>query len=355
MKIIDLKYEKIKVKLKKPFVVALGVVEYCETVIVKISTDEGYCGYGEGAPFSPVTGESLDTVLFTLETFKGLLIGQDPLAIERIHYIMDRTIIGNTAAKAAIDIALYDIKGKVMNAPLYKILGGFDNKVQTDMTIGIASPEEMAEEAKQRVSEGFRILKIKAGISPENDIEVIRLIREAVGYKIRLRMDANQGWNVNDAIRVSQALEEYKVDAIEQALPYWNIEGAAIIRKRTSVKVMLDEAIHDHVDALKAVKTQSADLLNIKLMKSCGLYKAEKINAVAEAAGINCMVGCMLEARIAITAAASLVAAKRNITEADLDTFMYCQESELIKGGFERDCDILTLLDKPGLGIEVNM
>ncbi|MFA7573452.1 MAG: dipeptide epimerase [Lutispora sp.] len=355
MQITDLKFEKIRIKLKKPFVVALGTIEYCETVIVKITTDEGYYGYGEGAPFSPVTGESLDTVLLALQSFKGLIIGQDPLAIERIHYIMDRAIIGNTAAKAAVDIALYDIKGKVMNAPLYKVLGGFDNKVQTDMTIGIASPKEMAEAAKEKVAEGFRILKIKAGIAPENDIEAIKLIREAVGNSIRLRMDANQGWGVNDAVRTSKALEQYGVEAIEQSLPYWNIDGAALIRKKTNIKVMLDETIHNPNDALKAVTKEAADILNIKLMKSSGLYNAIKINAIAEAAGINCMLGCMLETRVAITAAASLVAAKRNITEADLDSFMYCQESEVIKGGFTLEGDIITLSDKPGLGIDVNI
>ena len=355
MKIIDLKFEKIKIKLKKPFVVALGTIDYSEMVIVKIITDEGYYGFGEGAPFSPVTGETLDTVLLTLKDFKNLLIGQDPLAIEKIHYIMNRSIIGNTAAKAAIDIALYDIKGKVMNAPLYKILGGFDNKVETDMTIGISSPKEMSKDAKEKVQLGFKILKIKAGISPEEDIEAIRLIREAVGDNIRIRMDANQGWNVNDAIRVSKILEEYNVESIEQSLPYWNLEGAALLRNKTNIKVTLDETIHNSNDALKAVKQNAADILNIKLMKSGGIYQAEKINAIAEAAGINCMLGCMLETKIAIAAAASLVAAKKNITEADLDSFMYCQESELIKGGFERKGGLITLLDKPGLGIEVNM
>ncbi|WZL71981.1 dipeptide epimerase [Clostridiaceae bacterium 35-E11] len=355
MKITDLKYEKVRIKLKKPFVVALGTIEYCETVIVKILTDEGYFGYGEAAPFSPVTGESVDTVLLTLEAFKSFLIGKDPLAIERIHHIMDRAAIGNTSAKAAIDIALHDIKGKVMGAPLYKVLGGFDNKIQTDMTIGIGSPKDMAEEAKRRVAEGFRILKIKAGIAPENDIEAIRFIREAVGYNIRLRMDANQGWSVNDAVGVSKALEDYKVEAIEQSLPYWNIDGAAFIRSKTNIKVMLDETIHSPYDALKVVRKEAADILNIKLMKSGGLYPAEKINAIAEAAGVKCMLGCMLETRVAITAAASLIAAKRNITETDLDSFMYCQESDGIKGGFVIEGDVITLLNEPGLGININM
>ena len=355
MKITDIKFEKVKIKLKKPFVVALGTIEYCETVIVKVTTDEGYYGFGESAPFSPVTGETLDTVLLTLSNFKNLLIGENPLNIERIHHIMDRFIIGNTAAKAGIDIALYDIKGKVMNQPLYRVLGGFDNKVQTDMTIGIGTPEEMAQDAKDKVEKGFRILKIKVGINHQNDMEAIKKIRETVGNNIRIRMDANQGWNVNDAIRMSRFFEKYGVESIEQSLPYWDVDGAAFIRKNTNVKVMLDESIHNSKDALKAVKLQAADILNIKLMKSSGLYMAEKINAIGEAAGINCMLGCMLETRIAITAAASLVAAKRNITEADLDSFMYCEESELIKGGFSLKGDIIELLEKPGLGIEVSM
>lgn len=355
MKITDIKFEKLRIKLKKPVVVSFGVIEYGESIILKIETDEGYCGFGEAAPLAAVTGEVLDNVLSVLLMFKKELIGKDPLDIETIHTIMDRIIIGNTSAKAAIDIALYDIKGKIMNVPLYKVLGGFDSKVQTDITISIDKPEKMTIEALERVKEGFRILKLKAGINPEDDIEAVKLIREAVGESIRIRIDANQGWNVNSSINTIKKLEEFNVDAIEQALPHWDLDGTAYIRNKSNIKIMIDESLHSPIDAIKAIKKNAVDTFNIKLMKSSGIYPAIKINNIAEASGVNCMLGCMLETRIGITAAANLIASKKNITEADLDSFMFCEESKSISGGFVMDGDIMNLINKPGLGIEVNL
>lgn len=354
MKIVDIKIEKIRIHLKKPFKIAFAVQDYADNVIIKVMTDEGIYGLGEAAPFSPVTGETVDSVISTLNMFKEGLIGMDPLEIEKIHVLMDRLITGNSSAKAAIDIALFDIKGKVMGQPLYKILGGYDNKIQTDMTIGIDTPENMAKEAKERVeNDGFRILKIKAGINPDEDIKALQLIREAVGNDIRLRVDANQGYCVNDAVRVLKAFEKVGVEAVEQCLPHWNMNDARLIREKVGLKVMLDESIHSPMDAAKACKMDAADILNIKLMKCGGLYNALKINAIAEANDVRCMVGCMLETKIAIAAGASLVAAKKNITEADCDSFMYCVDPDNgMEGGFEINGDTFVLSDKPGLGID---
>ena len=149
--------------------------------------------WGRQDTFANVTGETVDGVIEAIKLFKDGLIGMDPLDIEKIHNMMNGLVIGNTAAKAAIDIALYDIKGKILGAPLYKVLGGYDNKIQTDITISIDEPENMAMEAKQRVIEdGFKILKIKAGINPSDDIKALQLIRAAVGDDIRLRVDATK-------------------------------------------------------------------------------------------------------------------------------------------------------------------
>ncbi len=266
-----------------------------------------------------------------------------------------KAIAGNTAAKAAVDIALYDIKGKVMQEPLYKLLGGFESKVQTDITIGIGAPQEMANEAKESVDKGFNILKIKTGVDLKKDVEAIRLIRNSVGDKVRLKIDANQGWNIHDTLTAIKMMESYNVEAFEQPLADWDLDGSALLRKKTDMKIILDESVHNAHDAMHVIKKDSADMINIKLMKSGGLYEAEKINTIAESAGINCMVGCMVETKVALTAGASLVAAKKNITDADLDSFMYYEEYEGIKGGFEVEGDTIILSDKPGLGIEINM
>lgn len=355
MKITDIRVEKLPLKLHKPFKVALGVIEQYNTVIIKINTDEGVIGIGESSPIEFVTGESVDTVIFMIKEMSKQLIGMDPLDIETIHHVMDRYTTNNTAAKAGIDIALFDIKGKVMNAPLYKVLGGFSNQVETDITLSIAEPKEMAQAAKEKVDRGFKILKLKAGIDPQKDIEAVRLIREAVGGSIKIRMDANQGWSVSDAVMVMNAVEKYGVQAVEQPRPYWDIDGTANIRSKVNVKVMVDESVFSPVDAIRVVKKEAADIINIKLMKAGGIYKAEQINAIAQAAGLTCMVGCMLESRIGIAAGAHFVASKKNILDADLDGFMFCQECEDISGGFDLEGGIMTLSDKPGIGVNVNI
>lgn len=354
MKITNLKVEKLKLELFKPLTVALGTIESVETLLVKVETDEGIYGIGEGAPFEFVTGETLETAITTAQLLGNRIIGQNPLNIEGIHEIMDKTIVGNTAAKAAIDIALYDLIGKHMNAPLYQVLGGYSNSFLTDVTIGIDTPETMANEAKDRVAQGFSILKIKAGLNPEQDIEAIKQIREAVGSSIRLRMDANQGWTVSDAVKVMNGVEKYQVEAVEQPLPSWDIDGMAYVRKKVPIPVIADESVHSPRDAYQVAKKQAADVINIKLMKSGGLYKAISINNIAEAAGIQCMVGCMLESKIAITAGASLVAAKKNITEADMDSFLYVKDIG-INGGIQLDHGKITLPERPGLGIDLDM
>ena len=340
MKITDVKVETIRIPMKKPFRIAFAVQDHSLNVLVKISTDEGLWGIGEAAPFEPVTGESAATVLEALKLFRTGLIGMDPLDVEGIHRMMDRLLSGNTSAKAAVDIALYDIKGKLMGQPLYKVLGGSVNQIVTDMTVGIDTPEAMAAEARERVEkDGFTILKIKAGINPSEDIQALTLIRQAVGPNIRLRVDANQGYTFSDAVRTLKAFEELGVEAVEQCLPSWDLDGMRFVRSKVDLQVMLDESVHTPIDAAKACKIDAADI----------------INAIAEANHVQCMVGCMLETKVAIAAGVSLVAAKQNITEADCDSFMYAVDPEMgMPGGFAVNGGVYTLSDKPGLGIDID-
>ncbi len=184
---------------------------------------------------------------------------------------MDQTIAGNTAVKCAVDLALYDLYGKMCAQPVYKILGGSNGKVVNDITIGIGIPEQMAEKARELAErDGYRILKIKAGRNVEEDICALTLIRQAVGKKVRLRVDANQGYSVCTAQKALKAFAELGVEAVEQCLPAWDLDGAAFLRRKVEgIGLMLDESIHSPVDAARACKAGAADILNIKLMK-CG-------------------------------------------------------------------------------------
>jgi L-alanine-DL-glutamate epimerase-like enolase superfamily enzyme len=357
MKIKTIEFRKLRIQLSGVFKVAFGEISYSDNVLVRITTDNGITGFGEAAPLVFVTGETSESVLSVLEMLRPMLIGLNPLAVDQIHAIINGALHGNTSARCAIDLALYDIHGKALNKPVYQILGGGDGVVINDITIGIAEPEEMARNAKYYTEEkGFRILKIKVGINPNEDVRTLCLIREKIGYGIRLRVDANQGYSVSEAIGILEPFRELGVEAIEQCLPAWDFEGTAYIRsKARGIQLMLDESIHSSQDAARACKIGAADVLNIKLMKCGGLYPAEQINAVAAASGVTCMVGCMIETRLSITAGLSLVAAKSNITDADCDSFMYYDDTQTgVTGGFTAQGGVFRLSDAPGFGVEVD-
>ena len=354
MKITKVTAEKIRLELKKPFKIALGCIESCEAVIVKVETDEGLVGFGEGNPTAFVTGDTAETLIPMVNMLGKAIIGLNPIELGKIHGIMDRLLVGNTCAKAAIDIALHDIMGKRMGMPLYKVLGGYRDSFETDMTISIDEPEVMAGEAAALVKEGYRTLKIKVGTDFEKDVDRIKAIREAAGKDIKIRLDANQGWNVPEGVTAINKMEEFNIDVVEQPIKHWNIGGLAAVRNKVRVPIMADESVFSPEDAIKLIKENAVDAMNIKLMKCGGIFKARRINAIAEAAGCECMVGCMAESSIGITAAASFVAANKNITRADVDSFLMIKESN-IEGGVKVKDGIIYLPDEPGLGIRVNM
>lgn len=358
MVITDIQIEKFSIPFTEPFQVAFGIISDSDSWTVKITTDEGIYGLGSAAPMPFVTGETMDTCYLVLKMLRQALVGFDPMDIGGAHRLMDGIIYGNSSAKCAIDIALFDIAGKKKNLPLYRLLGGCDPVVHNDITIGIDTPEKMRMEAEKFVKEkGFQILKVKIGLHPEQDIEALRQIRSAIGKQVRVRVDANQGYDIETALKVMKELSELGVDAIEQPLPWWDFDGAAELRRKnnTGVELMLDESIHTPYDAQRAADLHCAEYFNIKLMKCGGLYHGAKIADIAERSGVKCMVGCMQENKISLTAGISLVAAKRSIVEADCDAFMFFPgDDDGIDGGFTRVGGVFTLLEKPGLGIEAD-
>ena len=358
MKITDVKIEKFSAPLKQPFRVAYGTMDKADSWMVKVMTDEGIYGLGSAAPLGFVTGETMDTCYAVLKDFSRALVGTDPLDIAGAHALMDSMIHANGSSKCAIDVALYDIAGKHEGLPVYRLLGGTDPVVVNDITVGIDTPERMQQEARRDVFElGFDILKVKIGLDLEHDLEALSLIRSCVGDDVRIRVDANQGYSVETALEALSELERLGVDAAEQFLPWWDFDGAAeLMRKNeTSVKLMLDESIHDAHDARRAAKLGAADFYNIKLMKCGGLFGGSEIANVAEDAGVRCMVGCMMENKISLTAGVSLVAAKGSIVEADCDSFtFFVGDDDGIKGGFTREGGSFRLLDEPGLGIDLD-
>jgi L-alanine-DL-glutamate epimerase-like enolase superfamily enzyme len=272
---------------------------------------------------------------------------------EEIMIRLDKCILNNTSAKAAIDIALYDLYGQLYNAPLYKILGGYRKEIITDITISVNSPEEMARDSIDAVKRGFKTLKIKVGKDSLMDLERMKAIRKAVGYDIKLRIDANQGWKPKEAVQALRRMEDTGLDIefVEQPVEANDIDGLKFVTDNVSIPVLADESVFSPQNALTILQKRAADFVNIKLMKTGGIHNALKICSIAEIYGVECMIGCMLEAKVSVNAAVHLAAAKSIITKIDLDGPVLCSEDP-VEGGVIFDEYKITLNGDPGLGIK---
>ncbi|MCI1966434.1 MAG: dipeptide epimerase [Oscillospiraceae bacterium] len=351
MKITDIKVQTMEVPLLEPFRISLGVITHAKSAVVSVETDEGKVGYGEGSPGILITGENLPGTAAGIELLKKDLIGLDPTDLEAVYCAMKRSQAHASTVKAAIDIACHDLLGQKAGLPVYQLLGGLNNFIETDITVGINKPEIMAAKAKAWVEKGFDTIKTKVGTGIEEDVARIKAIREAVGSHVKIRVDANQGWSAKEAVQFIQRLNEYDLELVEQPVPYHDIAGLEYVTKHTDVLIMADESCFMATDALRLVERRAVDVVNIKLMKCGGIREALKINAICEAAGIPCMLGCMAEeTNIGVTAAASLGAAMKNITRADLDCTFSLSKLPF-KGGMQVEgANRLVLSEKPGFG-----
>ncbi|MET1249664.1 dipeptide epimerase [Sporolactobacillus sp. STCC-11] len=354
MKIVNVQTDKLSIPLIKPFKTALRTVEKAESMIVRLTCDDGTIGFGEAPPTHVITGDSLGSINYTImEVLRPLIIGLEVEKREHIHQVIDRAILHNTSAKAAVDIAVYDCLAQKAGMPLYQFLGGNANRLETDFTVSVNSVKEMTRDAHEIVKKGFTTLKIKVGNSTINeDLERVAGVRQAVGNQIKLRLDANQGWRAKDAIAIIRKMEDMDlgIELIEQPVPSWDFEGMKLVTEHVDTSIMADESIFNPKDAARLLAMHGCDIINIKLMKAGGIAEAEKINTLAETYGVECMVGCMVESKVSVTAACHFAAAKVNVTRCDLDTpLMFA--SEPIEGGASYRQSQITLSDAPGLGI----
>lgn len=352
-KISRLEVYQVNIRLSEPFTVALGTVNTITAILVRIEDNKGNIGWGEASPTPIVLGDTPESVISCIDLIAPRLIGEEPIRIERIHALMDNTIHGNTSAKAAFDIALYDLMGKIFGQPLACLLGRYRDKIETDACIGIKDPERTAEEAMERVKEGFKVIKVKVGIDPHEDLKRIRLMRGQIGEDIRIRIDANQGWTPREAVKVLSKMQPFDIELVEQPVKWYDIVGLGLVRRSTSIPVMADESVHQPADALEVLRNNAVDYINIKLMKSGGVNKALKIAAIAEAADIECIVGQMFETNIATTAAAHFATAVNNIYSTDLDSELFREDDPIVEGGARIEGGCMILPDAPGLGINV--
>ena len=354
MKITEVKLGKISVPLRVPFKTALRSVSSVEDIVVEVHTDTGAVGYGEAPPTGAITGDTTGAILGALQDhIIKTVVGRDVDDFEDLMLALNKCIVGNTSAKAAMDMALWDLYGQLYRIPVYKLLGGSRKEIITDITISVNDPDEMARDAADAVRRGYDTLKIKVGAHPELDVARLTAVRQAIGSETRIRIDANQGWEPKQAVRLLNQMQEKGLDIefVEQPVKAHDIDGLKYVTERSYVPVLADESVFSPEDAVRIMQTRAADLVNIKLMKCGGLYNALKIVSAAEVYGVECMIGCMLEAKISVNAAVHLACAKKIITKIDLDGPVLCSEDPIL-GGAVFDAQRITVSDEPGLGIK---
>ena len=354
MKITKVRLGTISVPLRVPFKTALRSVNSVEDIIVEIHTDTGHIGYGEAPPTGAITGDTTGAILGALnDHIIKTIVGKDVDDFENLLQTLNKCIVHNSSAKAAVDMALYDLYGQLYNIPVYKMLGGGKNKIITDITISVNDPDEMARDTKVAIDRGYDTIKVKVGVNPDLDIARLTAVRAAAGPNTLIRIDANQALAPKQAVKLLNKMQDKGLDIefVEQPVKGRDFEGLKYVTERSYVPVMADESVFSVEDAFKIMQMGAADLINIKLMKCGGIYNALKIASAAEVYGVECMLGCMLEAKVSVNAAVHLACAKNIITKIDLDGPVLCSEDPVLGGAVFNEKEI-TLPNAPGLGIK---
>lgn len=332
-----------------------------EYVIVGIETDEGLTGWGEAQADIGFFGNTVEDVQVAVTDYLGpFLIGRDPLEREHLMDVIDYR--GHSCAKAGIDMALHDLVGRALHAPVSALLGGRrDRRVGVSLEIAAGAADAMAAECVRFVALGVREFKAKIGGDPDGDADRVRAIREAVGRDVRLRADANQGYDLKEAMRFCRLVErdDLGLGLLEQPLPAHDLDGMALLRAAVETPICADEACYSPQDALRIIRRGAADVLNVKVGKAGGLLQAKKVAALAEAAGLRCVIGTAFGTGLEIAAKLHLAAATPSIVDGVEFTELGLHDAML--GGDQADAFALPLEDHglrvpngPGLGVALD-
>lgn len=325
-------------------------------VLVKLHTDEGIVGLGEACAWEPeFYGETLESVTTTIQNYAASwIVDQDPRNIAKIMDLLDKALAGATCAKEGIDLALHDLVGKILGVPVSTLLGGrFRENIPIASEIGIDTPEKMAENACDVLKMGIRIIKIKGSPDSDMDVRRIKAVREAVGSDVALRLDPNASWDVSSTIQTMKRVEDCELQLLEQPVPGWDLKGMAHVRRNIGIPLMADESIWSPQDAVRIFEYGAADILNIKLPKSCGLHRAKKIEATAEALGMPCIVGTEIEPGLSWIAKLHMASSMRVHPFASEFTELTLLKENILDYDFQIVDGGIEVPDGPGLGVDI--
>lgn len=353
MKIVSVETALLETPLITPFKTAVRQVDAMADVLVRITDSDGRRGWGSAPPTGKVTGDTIGAILGAVdEHLRPALLGRDGEDLNDCLDAVDNALVGNTSAKAALDIALHDLWAKTLGQPVWKLLGGAGGDIETDVTVSVNPPEEMARDAVRAVKRGFKCLKTKVGVGADIDFARLKAIRDAVGSELKIRIDANQGWEPAEAVRVLNRMADAGLDIelVEQPVKARDLKGLAYVTANSPIPVVADEACWSPEQALNILASGAANSVNIKLMKCGGLRQARRITAVAESLGAHVMIGSMLEGKVSCAAAVHLTSACRCVNAVDLDGPALCSVDP-VTGGPQFDGPVIHPGSGAGFGV----
>lgn len=341
---------------KKGLNTTLGSWEVFRFVIVKVFSDEGVVGFGESPPWISVSREGQSSIVSIIKDYLApIVIGKDPFKIEYIWSEMDRICPGNTMAKTALDIALYDIIAKVFNTPIYNLLGGKTReKVPLAGMVGFDTLDNMVKLGEWWVKSGYNTIRFKIGMGLEKDVELIKTARKALGDKVKIRVDANQKYKPHEAIKIIRRLEEYNIEAVEQPIAWFDLKGLSLINKSVHTPIMPHESLYDIYDVVRLIDYDAASLFGLKLDRPGGITNAKKAIALAELYNIPCTVISSMELGVSTSASMQLAATLRSMDFACEASGSIFIADDIVKEGIEIDNGFARVSDKVGVGVELD-
>ncbi|GAA1554578.1 L-Ala-D/L-Glu epimerase [Kribbella hippodromi] len=338
--------------LHTPFITALRTATHAESLLVELS-DGDQSGWGEAPQVLKVTGDSLAGSQACIEgPIAAALDGLGPDDLTEALRRVQGAVVGNFGAKDAVDVALHDLAARRRGQTLHGFLGSSVDVVRTDMTLSVGDASALAQAARDRIADGFDVLKIKVGTDAAGDIERVKRVRATIGPEPLLRLDANQGWTRRDAVTVIRALEDAgcAIELVEQPVAAADLEGMAWVTDRVSTPILADESVFGLRDLVNVIRHGAADLVNVKLAKCGGLAPARTLLELAQAHGIGAIVGCMMEGHVGVGAAAALVSAYPTTAVNDLDAAWWLRAAA-VTGGIRYEGSLIHLPSAPGLGV----